>query len=61
VVFVSTSKPALYALDATTGLCLWVAPGLGSPSPATYTMGPAIYGNSVVVGSLNGKLNIYSL
>jgi outer membrane protein assembly factor BamB len=61
VVFVSTSKPALYALDAATGLCLWVAPGLGSPSPATYTLGPAIYGNSVVVGSLNGNLNIYSL
>jgi len=61
VVFVSTSKPALYALDAATGLCLWVAPGLGSPSFAAYTLGPAIYGNSVVVGSLNGKLNIYSL
>jgi outer membrane protein assembly factor BamB len=49
VVFVSTSKPALYALDINTGLCLWSAPGL--PPSATYCLGPAIYGNYVVVGA----------
>jgi outer membrane protein assembly factor BamB len=50
VVFVSTSRPALYALDAGTGLCLWTSgqlPGYG------YSLGPAIYGNYVVVGAGN--------
>ena len=56
VVFISTTKPGLYAFDAATGLCLWSAGGLA----AGYPMGPAIYGNYVVVGSGN-TLNIYSL
>jgi outer membrane protein assembly factor BamB len=61
VVFISTSKPALYALDVATGLHLWTAPGLGAPTPDTYMLGPAIYGNYVVVGSQNGNIYIYSL
>jgi outer membrane protein assembly factor BamB len=43
VVFVPTTKPALYALDATTGLCLWSAP-LSGPQ----FLGPAIAGKHVV-------------
>jgi outer membrane protein assembly factor BamB len=63
VVFISTSKPAMYCLDAATGACLWLAPGIGAGS---YAMGPAIYGNYVVVGiggygSAAGRLNIYAL
>lgn len=46
----------VYCLDAATGLCLWSTTGL----VAGYPMGPAIYGNYVVVGSGN-TLNIYSL
>jgi outer membrane protein assembly factor BamB len=56
VVFVSTTKPGLYALDAASGLCLWSAGGL---SP-TYIMGPAISGNSVIIGT-GSTVNIYSL
>jgi outer membrane protein assembly factor BamB len=56
VVFVSTTKPGLYAFDAATGLCLWSAAGLASG----YTLGPAIYGNFVVIGTRH-TLNIYSL
>jgi outer membrane protein assembly factor BamB len=50
VVFVSTDKAGLYALDAGTGLCLWSAPGLPA-GPQAFTLGPAIYGDRVVVGS----------
>jgi outer membrane protein assembly factor BamB len=60
VVFVSTSKPGLYALDAATGLCLWSAGGLPSPVGTTYVLGPAIYGNRVVIGAGN-NVYIYSL
>jgi outer membrane protein assembly factor BamB len=56
VVFVSTSKPGLYALDAAIGFCLWSATGL---MPG-FILGPAIYGNNVVVGTGNA-INIYSL
>jgi outer membrane protein assembly factor BamB len=61
VVMVSTSKPALYAFDAATGQCLWSAPGFGAPAPNSFTLGPAIYGDYVVVGSANIGLLIYSL
>ncbi|MGB6671921.1 MAG: PQQ-binding-like beta-propeller repeat protein, partial [Candidatus Nitrosopolaris sp.] len=61
IVFVSTSKPALYALDAATGLRLWTGPGLGAPTQDTYILGPAIYGNYVVIGSQSGNVYIYSL
>jgi len=56
VVFASTDRPGLYALSATTGLCLWSATGL---SPG-YILGPAVYGNMVVVGSGN-SVKVYSL
>jgi outer membrane protein assembly factor BamB len=57
VVFVSTTKPALYALDAATGLCLWPAPGITS---GDYILGPAIYGNYVIIGS-GADIYIYTL
>jgi outer membrane protein assembly factor BamB len=47
VIFMSTSRVALYALDATTGLCLWSPPGF---APGAYSLGPAISGNYVVLG-----------
>jgi outer membrane protein assembly factor BamB len=53
VVFMSTNKTALYALDAATGLCLWSAPDLPFSWPA---LGPAIYGNYVVMGA---ERNVY--
>jgi glucose dehydrogenase len=56
VVFVSTDKPGLYALDVICGLCLWSAPGLSTG----YVLGPAVYGNSVVVGS-GPFVKVYSL
>jgi outer membrane protein assembly factor BamB len=56
VVFVSTTNPGFYAFDVETGLCLWSADGL---APG-YLLGPAIYGNYVVIGSGNA-LNIYRL
>jgi outer membrane protein assembly factor BamB len=49
VVFVSTDKAALYGLDVTTGQCLWSAPGLPSGG-MSFALGPAIYGNYVVLG-----------
>lgn len=57
VVFMSTNKTALYALDAATGLCLWSASGLPFSWPA---LGPAIYGNYVVMGAEN-NVYIYKL
>jgi len=57
VVFVSTNKTALYALDAATGLCLWSAPGLPA---GQFALGPAIYGNYVVMGAGN-SVYIYRL
>jgi outer membrane protein assembly factor BamB len=58
VVFVSTDKPALYALDANSGICLWSAPGL--PASRNYVLGPAVYGNYVVVGA-GSTVYIYTL
>ena len=55
VVLVPTSKPGLYALDADTGLCLWSATGLNG----NYVLGPAVYGNHMVVGCGN-EVRIYS-
>lgn len=46
VVFMSTSKVALYALDTATGLCLWAR-----NLPGRFSLGPAIYGDYVVIGS----------
>ena len=60
VVFVSTHKTALYALDAATGLCLWSATGLPAGGWPIFALGPAIYGNYVVNGIAN-KVYIYKL
>ena len=65
VVLAATTRPALYALSATTGLLLWTADGMG---PATgrgdYVVGPAVAGDNVIVGQATantGSLFIYSL
>jgi outer membrane protein assembly factor BamB len=57
VVFVSTNKTGLYALDATTGVCLWSASGLPA---GQFALGPAIYGNYVVMGA-GSTIRIYKL
>jgi hypothetical protein len=57
VVFVSTSRPALYALDVMSGLCLWA--DFGYPG-GNYALGPAISGNQVAIG-VGNNLYIYSL
>ena len=57
VIFVGTTKPGLYALDADTGFSLWSAPGFG---PGSYCLGAAISGNYLVAGA-GGSIYIYSL
>ncbi len=57
VVFVSTDKTGLYALDANTGFCLWSGSGLPLHE---FALGPAIYGNYVVMGAGN-NIYIYTL
>jgi hypothetical protein len=54
VVFVPSHKVGLYAMDADTGLCLWSAPGLSTGGWPNYCMGPALYGDHVVVGAGDG-------
>jgi outer membrane protein assembly factor BamB len=58
VVFVSTDKAALYALDVDTGQCLWAAslPTVGRH----FALGPTIYGNYVAVGA-GANLYVYRL
>jgi outer membrane protein assembly factor BamB len=62
LVFVPTTKPGLYALDAGTGLCMWSAPGLppGPLGDGSVIMGPAIFGEYVVVGC-RGNIYVYHL
>jgi hypothetical protein len=66
VVFVSTStvaspqKANLYALDAADGHCLWAAPTINITAEYPYCLGPAIYGNHVVIGAGN-RVYIYKL
>jgi hypothetical protein len=48
VVFVSTNRTALYAIDIQDGHCLWAAPGLPEDR---YALGQAIYGDYVVMGT----------
>lgn len=60
VVFVSTSKPAMYAFDVATGNALWTAPGLPAPGGLVWILGPAIVGNRVVIGC-GSTVYIYSL
>ena len=64
VVFVSTSPPpfgggtaGLYALSTKDGHCLWSAGGLPAGG---FALGPAIYGNFVVVGA-GDRVYIYKL
>jgi outer membrane protein assembly factor BamB len=61
VVLASTSRPGLYAFDAAMGTPLWSAAGLGPPVPNSYTLGPAVSGDVVVLGSANLGLLGYSL
>lgn len=60
VVFVSTSKTGLYAFDASTGHTLWQAPSMPAGGWPNFSLGPAIYGNWVVVGAAT-KVLIYYL
>lgn len=59
VVFVSTDKAALYALDVASGQCLWAAPNLPTVG-RNFALGPAIYGNYVAVGA-GPNLYVYRL
>jgi outer membrane protein assembly factor BamB len=61
VVFMTTARPALYAFDAARGVALWAAPGFGPSAPNSFTLGPAVYGDFVVVGSANLGVMVYSL
>jgi outer membrane protein assembly factor BamB len=72
VVFMSTTRVALYAFNAADGKLLWSdVTGFGAQTGGMsggygYCMGPAITGNYVVAGALvqggnGGVLNIYSL
>jgi outer membrane protein assembly factor BamB len=66
VVFVTTNRPALYAFDVETGVCLWSAsdlntPPSGSPARDVVNIGAAIFGNYVVLGTSEGVVHIYSL
>ncbi len=70
VVFVSTSKVAIYAYKVSDGTLLWADPignqTLGLNGGYGYCLGPAIWGKYVVAGALiqglkGGVLNIYGL
>jgi hypothetical protein len=65
VVFIGTTKPALHAFSVDTGLPLWSADALVVPPRPGYVLGPAIVGNSVVIGVAArrdaGALHVYSL
>ena len=61
VVLFSTSRPGLYAFDIETGLTLWSAPGFGPPVPNSFTLGPVVFGDYIVVGSANLGLMVFSL
>jgi outer membrane protein assembly factor BamB len=61
VLLMSTSRPALYAFAVDTGLPLWQAPGLGPVVPNSFTLGPAVYGDYIVLGSANLGLLTFSL
>ncbi|HEX2058407.1 MAG TPA: PQQ-binding-like beta-propeller repeat protein [Actinomycetota bacterium] len=58
VVFMSTTKTGLYALDIDTGALKWSAAGLPS---GQFAWGPAIYGNYVLNGVADGNLYVYHL
>jgi outer membrane protein assembly factor BamB len=60
VVLVSTSAPGLYAFSSADGLPLWTATGLPTGTGNPYSLGPAVYGNFVVVGT-GSQLLVYRL
>ncbi len=65
VVFVTTNAAAFYAFDALSGRLLWQANDLGTPPRGSQAadivnIGPAIYGDYVVIGTGAGKLHIYT-
>lgn len=65
VVFVTTNAAALYAFNVANGTMLWQANDLGTPSRGSQAfdiinIGPAVYGNAVVIGTGAGKVHIYS-
>jgi hypothetical protein len=57
LVFVSTNRSGLYALRADNGLCVWSAPSLPQRQ---FVLGPAIYGDYVVIGA-GPEVFIYTL
>ncbi|MEZ4935184.1 MAG: hypothetical protein R2788_24000 [Saprospiraceae bacterium] len=70
VVFVSTTRVAIYAFNVADGTLLWSNimgnQTLGFNGGYGYCLGPAIWGNYVVAGALiqglkGGLLNIYGL
>ncbi len=65
VVFVTTNAAAFYAFDTLSGKLLWQANDLGTPTRGTQAadivnIGPAVYGDYVVIGTGAGKLHIYT-
>jgi outer membrane protein assembly factor BamB len=60
LVFMTTSLTGLYAFSADTGDRLWAADGMPAGGFPTYCVGPAIVGDSVVVG-VGNQVRIYRL
>jgi outer membrane protein assembly factor BamB len=56
VVFIGTTRPAVYAFDAQCGHCLWS----DTSFTGDYVMGTTICGNSVVVAA-GGTVRVYSI
>jgi outer membrane protein assembly factor BamB len=61
VVLASTSRPGVYAFDSVTGTPLWAGAGLGPPVANSYTLGPAVSGDVMVLASAHLGLLVYSL
>ena len=64
VVLISTgspgSTPTLYAFASADGVPLWTAAGMPTSADNPYSLGPAVYGNFVVVGA-GSQLLVYKL
>jgi outer membrane protein assembly factor BamB len=64
VVLISTGAPGLtpglYAFSSADGVPLWSAPGLPAGTNNPYSLGPAVYGNFVVIGA-GSELLVYRL
>jgi outer membrane protein assembly factor BamB len=61
LVFLSTSRPGLHAFATENGLAVWSASGFGPPMPNSFTLGPVVFGDFVIVGTANLGLLVYSL